>query len=63
MLKNANTHGDEHCKNSVSIVIMSWHMHKNIVMQAVNLYNEFQWAQENFDVGGWWDTSHLIAVT
>jgi len=44
MLKNANTK-----MNSVSITIMSWHLHKNIVMQAVNLYNEFAWAQENFD--------------
>ena len=38
---------------------MSWHMHKNIVMQVVNLY-EFTWAQENFDAGGWWETSYLI---
>ena len=45
-------HGDEHCKSSVSIAIMSWHVHKNIVMRAVNLYNEFAWAQENFDAGG-----------
>jgi len=26
--------------------------HKNIVMWAVNLYNEFACAQENFDAGG-----------
>ena len=26
---------------------MSWHVHKNIVMWAANLYNEFAWAQEN----------------
>jgi len=45
-------HGDKHCKNSVSIAIMSWHMNKNIMMRAVNLYNEFAWAQENFDAGG-----------
>jgi len=45
-------HSDEHRKSSVSIAIMSWHVHKNIVMRAVNLYNEFVWAQENFDVGG-----------
>jgi len=45
-------HRDEHCKSSVFITIMSWHMHKNIGMQAVNLYDEFAWAQENFDVGG-----------
>ena len=51
VLKNDNT-GDEHCKSSVSIAIMSWHVHKNIVMRAVNLYNEFAWAQENFDAGG-----------
>jgi len=38
--------------NSGSIAIMSWHLHKNIVMQAANLYNEFAWAQENFDAGG-----------
>jgi len=52
-------HGDEHCKSSVSIAIMSWHVDKNIVMQAVNLYNEFAWAQENFDVG----SNNLIVVT
>ena len=57
MLKNANTE-----MNSVSIAIMSWNMHKNIVMRAVNLYNEFAWAQENFDAGGWWETSNLIVV-
>ena len=34
-------HGDEHCKSSVSIAIMSWHVHKNVVKRAVNLYNEF----------------------
>jgi len=38
--------------NSVSIAIMSWHLHKNIVMWAVNLYNEFARVQENFDAGG-----------
>ena len=42
---------------------MSWHVHKNIVMQAANLYNEFAWAQENFDAGCWWETSNLIVVT
>ena len=41
---------------------MSWHMHKNIVMLAVNLFNEFAWAQEKFDAGGWWETSNLIVV-
>jgi len=45
-------HGDEHCKSSVSIAIMSWHVHKNIVMWAAKLYNEFALAQENFDAGG-----------
>ena len=45
-------HGDEHCKSSVSIAIMSWHVHKNIVMWTDNLYNEFAWAQENSDAGG-----------
>jgi len=30
---------------------MSWHVHKKVVMLAVNLYNEFPWAQENFDAG------------
>ena len=51
-------HRDEHYK---SIAIMSWyvHVHKNIVMWAVNLYNEFAWAQENFDAG---ETSNLIVV-
>jgi len=39
-------HRDGHCKSSVSIAIMSWHMHKNIVMRAVNLYNKFAWDQE-----------------
>jgi len=38
---------------------MSWHVDKNIVMQAVDLYNEFAWAQENFDVG----SNNLIVVT
>jgi len=28
-------------QRNVSIAIMSWHVHKNIVMWAVNLYNEF----------------------
>jgi len=55
-------HRDEHCKSSVSIAIMSWHMHKNIVMRAVNQYNEFAWTQENFDAGGCWETSNLIVV-
>jgi len=32
-------HGDELCKSSVSIAIMSWCMHKNIVMPVNNLYN------------------------
>jgi len=50
MLKNANM--EMNTAKVVSIAIMSWHMHKNIVMWAVNLYNEFAWAQENFDVGG-----------
>ena len=45
-------HRDKYCKSSVSIAIMSWHVHKNIVMWAVNLYSKFAWAQENFDVGG-----------
>jgi len=45
-------HGDEYCKSSVSIAIMSWRMHKNIVMQAVILYNEFAWALEDFGAGG-----------
>jgi len=45
MLKNANTEMN-------TARIMSWHMHKNIVMRAMNLYNEFAWAQENFDAGG-----------
>jgi len=45
-------HRDGNCKSRVSIAIMSWHMHKNIMMQAVNLSNEFAWAQENFDAGG-----------
>jgi len=58
MLKNANME----MNTSVSIAIMSWHIHKNIVIQAVYLYNEFAWAQENFDAGSWWDTSHLIVV-
>jgi len=56
MLKNASMEMNAArvavLKSSVSIVIMSWHMHKNIVMRAVNLYNEFAWAQENFDVCG-----------
>ena len=32
--------------------IMSSHVCKKIVVWAVNLYNEFAWAQENFDAGG-----------
>jgi len=43
-------HRDEHCKSSVPIA--SWLVHNNIVMRAVNLYNEFAWTQENFDAGG-----------
>jgi len=46
MLKNANTK-----MNNVRVTIMSWHMHKNIVMRVVNLYNEFARAQEKFDAG------------
>jgi len=49
MLKNVNT--EMNPARVVSIAIMSWHMHKNIVMRAVNLY-ELAWAQENFDAGG-----------
>ena len=44
-------HRDKPYKSSASIAIMSWHIPrhilKNIVLQAVNLYNEFAWAQEN----------------
>ena len=32
--------------NTARVAIMSWHVHKNIMLRAVKLYNEFVWAQK-----------------
>ena len=52
MVANANTEMNTTRVVSLLHAIMSWHMPKDFVMWEVNLYNEFVWAQENFDAGG-----------
>ena len=38
-------------------------MLKNVNTEMnTDLYNEFAWAQENFDAGDWWEISNLIVV-
>ena len=45
MLKNANIEMNTAKANiemsTAKVVLVSWHVQKNIVMRAVNLYNEF----------------------